>query len=534
MKILNKIILCGLAIVSPLAGCDTEELHDLNINPQALNEVNMNYLFTAAQLGSASGGSEGDNRYIDWRTNIGYCAYWMQHLAAAGSGGLVAGDKYFENVESDSAPWDFGYSGQLKNLAEVLRQTGPGGFEEGKRKNTREASRILRVFLFQRLTDFYGNIPYTEANAGLSGVFLPTYDTQETIYPALLQELEQAAAAISASNPDDGFAAADLMFQGDVSQWKKWANSLMLRMAMRMSDADATTAASYVTKALTTNGGVMTSNDDNVIVPMSETPSLWTNQNGISRAFISGDGGQIRILSKTLIDQLKGTDKASTADDDPRLMIYSEGINATVPITDPLLQEGLPNGLDAGTLDAYTGISNTNVNQTFSSLNVKFLDRSESYMIMNYAEVEFLQAEAKERGIGTVTGTAAEHYNAGVKAAMQMLTLYDASFDVSDPEVNAYLAIYPYTPGAEGLKQIGTQMWLSKFLNWWEAWSDWRRTGFPVLTEINYPGNITGGKIPSRLRYPTTEVAVNGTNMAAGGTGGGENVPTTKVWWDKN
>jgi hypothetical protein len=536
MKILNKIILCALALASPLAGCDTEELHDLNINPNALNEVSMNYLFTAAQLGAASGGSEGDNRYIDWRTNIGYCSYWMQHLANAGAGGLAAGDKYLENVESDNAPWEFMYGGQLKNLNEVIRQTGDGGFEAGMRKNTREASRILRAFLFQRLTDYYGNIPYTQAVKGLeSAIFLPEYDTQEFIYKDLLKELDEAQAAISASNADEGFAAADMYFKGDVTKWKRWANSLMLRMAMRMSVADAATAATYVTKAVA--NGVMTSNADNVWVPMSETPSLWVNQNGISRAFINGDGGQSRLMSKTLIDALMGTDKASAADDDPRLMIYTDGINNST-ITDPLKQMGLPNGLDGGTLDAYYATltppvaSGTNSALVFSGLNLKFLDRSEPYMLMNYAEVEFLQAEAKERNIGTVAGTAKSHYEAGVKAAMQMLTPYDASFTVSDAAVTTYLATYPYTDGSpDALKMIGTQMWLSKFLNWWEAWADYRRTGFPALVEINYPGNISNGKIPTKLRYPTHEVATNSANMEAGGD---ENVPTAKVWWDKN
>jgi len=528
MKILNKIILCALAIISPLAGCDTNELHDLNINPQALNTVNMNFLFTAAQLGAASGGSEGDNRYIDWRTNIGYCSYWMQHLANAGAGGLAAGDKYFENVESDNAPWEFMYGGQLKNLTEVLKQTDAGGFEEGRRKNTREASRILRVFLYQRLTDYYGNIPYTEAEKGLSGIFLPAYDDQESVYKDLLKELDEAAAAISASNADDGFASADLYFKGDITKWKKWAYSLMLRMAMRMSNADPATAANYVGKAA---AGVMTSNADNVVVPMSETPSLWVNQNGISRAFIAGDGGQSRIMSKTLIDVLKGPDKLSTADDDPRLMIYTEGINASTPITDPLKQEGLPNGLDAGTLDAYTGKVNTNVNETFSALNIKFLDRAEPYQLMNYAEVEFLLAEARERNILTSGPTAAEHYNNGVKAAMQMLVLYDASFVINDAQVTTYLANNPYTPGAGGLALIGKELWISRLLNWWEAWSDYRRTGFPALVEVNYPGNITGGKIPTRLRYPSHEVATNSANIEAGGT---ENVLTAKVWWDKN
>lgn len=506
----------------------------MNIHPQALNTVNMNFLFTAAQLGAASGGSEGDNRYIDWRTNIGYCSYWMQHLANSGQGGLASGDKYFENVESDNAPWEFIYGGQLKNLTEVLRQTGEGGFEDGRRKNTREAARILRAFLFQRLTDYYGNIPYTEANSGLEGIFLPAYDTQESIYKDLLKELDEAATAISSSNADDGFASADLYFKGDITKWKRWAYSLMLRMAMRMSNADAATAATYVSKAIA--GGVMQSNADNVWVPMSETPSLWVNQNGISRAFISGDGGQSRIMSKTLIDALMGTDKASTADDDPRLMIYTEGINNGA-VTDPLKQMGLPNGLDAGTLDAYYATLNppiasgTNATLVFSQMNIKFLDRSEPYMLMNYAEVEFLQAEAKERNIGTVSGTAKSHYDAGVRAAMQMLTPYDASFTISDVAVTTYLATYPYIDGGpNALKMIGTQMWLSKFLNWWESWADWRRTGFPTLTEINYPGNISGGKIPTKLRYPSHEVAVNSANMLAGGT---ENLPTAKVWWDK-
>jgi hypothetical protein len=529
MKYISKIMLFTTAMVAPLAGCDTEELQELNINPQALNEVNMNFLFSAAQLGAASGGSEGDNRYIDWRTNIGYCAYWMQHLANAGTGGLGAGDKYFENVESDNAPWEFIYGGQLKNLNEVLKQTGTGGFEEGKKPNTREAARILRAFLFLRLTDYYGNIPYAEALQGIEGVFLPTYTSQQEIYADLLRELEEAGAAISASNPDDGFTASDMYFKGDVNKWKRWANSLMLRMAMRMSSVDASGAASFVNKAIG-GAGVMTSNDDNVWVPMSETPGLWVNQNGISRAFIPGDGGQSRVMSKTLIDQLKGANPASVADDDPRLMIFSEGLNGN---TDPLVQAGMPNGLDVGTLDAYTGIAGSNANILFSLVNMKFLDRNDPYLLMDYAEVEFLLAEAKERAIGSVTGTAKAHYDAGVKAAMQQYVPFDASFTVSDGAVTTYLTTYPYTDGgADALKMIANQLWLNRYLNWWEAWSDYRRTGLPALVEINYSGNITGGHIPSRLRYPSHEVATNSDNITAAGTSPDTHVG--KVWWDNN
>ncbi len=529
---INKLILCAIALVTPLVGCDTDELRDLNINPQALPQVDMNFLFTAAELGAASAGSAGDNRYIDWRTNIGFAAYAIQQLANV-SGGIAPGDKYTDNVESYNAPWEFIYGDQLKNLNEVLIQTGPGGFQEGQKKNTREASRILRAFLFHRLTDYYGNIPYSEALNGIEGNFSPAYDPQQAIYTDLLKELDEAAAAISASNPDEGFAAADLIYDGDIAKWKKWAYSLMLRLAMRVSNVDAAMANEYVTKAVA--GGVFTSNDDNAWVPMSLGPSEWTNQNGISRAFAAGDGGQPSILSNTLVDMLKGANPNDASDDDPRLLILSDGVNGN---KDPLVQRGMPNGLDQGLLDGYVGQVGANPSELFSRINLLMLDDDDPYMLMNYAEVELLMAEAIERGIGTVPGTAQAHYEAGVKAAMQMYAGnsserpygYDPSLTVSDEAVANYLAQYPYGVYEPALEMIGEQLWLSKFFNWWDAWADWRRTGYPELTPVNYPGNVTNGTIPRKLRLPTHEVAVNSDNIAAGATSPDD--PTGRVWWD--
>jgi hypothetical protein len=534
MKHINKIILFTLAVMVPMAGCDTDELHERNIHPQALITVPMEFLFTSAQLGSAAGGSAGDNRYIDWRTNIGLCGYAIQQLSTA-TGGISPGDKYFDNVESYNAPWEFIYGDQLKNLAEVLRQTGPEGFDEGK-ENLRNAARILRVFNFHRLTDYYGNIPYTDALKGITDKkFLPAYDNQQVIYADLLKELDEATGAltplVSTNRDDQAFAAADLFYAGDIDMWKKFGYSIMLRLAMRISNVDAASAATYVGKAVA--GGVFTSNDDNVWVGMDEGPSEWTNQNGISRAFASGDGGQPTTLSKTLIDQLKGPNTGSVSDDDPRLMMFTEGFNGNA---DPLAQRGLPNGLDQSMVNELEGVPDNpgvNVSQTFSQLNEKFLQDDDPYMLMNYAEVEFLLAEAAERSIGGVApATAATHYANGVKAAMQMYTPFDDSFAVSDAAVTAYLAArpYPVTTQDARLEAIGTQMWLSKFLNWWEAWADWRRTQYPTLIPTNYPGNVTGGKIPRKLRIPNQEVATNSGNYASGATT--PDNPTTKVWWD--
>jgi len=531
MKLINKIMITIMAMSIAMMGCDTQELHDLNINPQAVNQIDLNFMFTAGQLGTASGGSAGDNRFIDWRTNIGMTAYLIQQLANAG-GGIAPGDKYTENFESNSAPFEFFYGDALKNFSEVIRQTGPGGYDEGKKLNTRHAARIMRVLNFHRLTDFYGNIPYFNATQGMNGVFFPEYDKQSDIYPDLLRELEEATAALSTSNPDEGFARADLVYKGDIAKWKRFGYSLMLRLAMRVSNVAPQLAGQYVTKAIA--GGVMQTNADNFWVPMSEGPSLWINQNGISRAFFPGDGGQPGFLSETFVNWLKAG--ATTADEvDPRLMIISGGIAtwsavAWNPInTNPLQQKGMPNGYDAAGLEVLLG-GPIDQQTTFSRINYLMLRRGSPYLMMNAAESHFLMAEALERGIGSgITGTAAAHYNAGVRAAMQMYTPFDNSLVVTDAQVDAYLARHPYGVEKPALQMIGEQMWASKFTNWWEAWSDWRRTGYPVLTPTNHPANVTQGQIMRKLRYPAAEVASNA-NFQTGAT-----LPDfylTRVWWD--
>jgi hypothetical protein len=264
-------------------------------------------------------------------------------------------------------------------------------------------------------------------------------------------------------------------------------------------------------------------------------PSQWTDQNGISRAFYPGDGGNQSFLSQTLVDSLKGLNTGSTADDDPRLMIISGGKGIWSPSSfepsdvNPLTQKGMPNGNDQSRLNTLEG-HDVDKDTTYSKINPKMLDLDDPYMLMNYGEVELMLAEAAERGIGGLNPADAKaHYDAGVKASMQMYTIYDASFTVSDGAVTTYLGMAPYTyvSGNRGLQQIGYQYWLNHFLNWWEAWSNWRRTGLPHLTPTDYPGNVTNGTIPQRLMYPDAEAGGN-PNFAAGASA---NDYTTKLWW---
>ena len=139
-------------------------------------------------------------------------------------------------------------------------------------------------------------------------MYFPNYDSQELIYQDLLKELDEATAAIKDPSTIgeevewDAFKRVDVYFNGDLNKWRKWGNSLMLRLAMRVADVKPDWANTYVAKAVA--NGVMQSNDDNVIVRTDVGPSQWTNQNGISRAFVPGDGGQSSLVSKTLVDVL--------------------------------------------------------------------------------------------------------------------------------------------------------------------------------------------------------------------------------------
>jgi hypothetical protein len=536
MKYINKIILVMLVLIISITGCDTDKLHELNINPQAVNEIDLNFLFTNAQIGVATGGVTGDNRYSDWRTNIGFMGPVIQHLATtAGAGGLIGnGDKYTHYFEVLQI-WDFIYGGEVKLFTEILKQTDEGGyaFDPPRYQTTREAARILRAFSYMRIADYFGDAPYSEGNSGIEGIFFPKFDPAQTIYMGELANLADAAAKIG-TGPDDGFSAADNMFQGDITKWKRFAYSIMLRMAMRISEVDLAAANTWVSNAV--DGGVMQNNDDNVWMPMAIGPSEWRNQNGISRALDPGDGGDHSsfYLSETLMNQLQGPNKTSTADDDPRLMIFTGGIGLWTPgvwtpyETDPLLQKGMPNGMEHSDLVAIEGNPDLIEDETYSKMNVLMLDDDDPYQIMNYAEVEFLLAEAAERGIGGVSGGQG-HYEAGVRAAMQQYTPFDASLDVADGAVDAYLATFPYGVTKPALEMIYDQIWINGWFNWWEAWSNWRRTGFPKLVPTSHQANITNGTIPVRLRYPGSEVATNPDNVATGVT---PNEYTTKVWWD--
>ena len=325
----------------------------------------------------------------------------------------------------------------------------------------------------------------------------------------MLNELEVSAAALGSGM--SGFGSADLIFQGDQTKWKKFANSLMLRLALRMSNVDPAGAEQWAVKAI--NGGVMTSNADIAFIQMQTGPTAL-NQSAFGQVFVVDDVS----LSTTLVDALSG---------DPRLPILgARRSDESTAIAD---LQGFPNGLDLTMLAASTGEANED---NYAHPNRMLVTLDAPTVFQTYAEVELLLAEAALKGWGA--GDVQQHYNAGVTAAMKMYeVLYGSAAAVADADIATFLANNPYDV-ANGMEQIATQHWLATFFNEYETYSNWRRTGYPVLVPVNYPGNVTNGTIPRRMTYSTSEQSNNTANYNAAIESQGPDVMTTRMWWDVN
>lgn len=510
-------------------GSCTKDFAKINVNPTSPSIVPLDYIFGQVQLQYA--GSAGDPGYTQWRGNLIYCMPMVQQMASLGT--FYSGDKYLYSATNGASGAYFGtsngegnYPNAVKNMVNLIALS---RVDSVTNVNILSMTRILKVLQMSTMTDLYGDVPYFQAGLGyLGGIYAPPYDKQSAIYPDMLNELDQAAAALNASSHIP--SAADFAYNGDITKWKKFAYSLMLRLGMRLQKVDPATAQTYVGKALA--GGVMTSNADSYMINYQGGPSQSTNpvadDLGPSDKLVRGEvlHGNIQ-WSNTFINAMKSRN-------DPRLGQISSvgqvGVGTGTSLGDTLAahQVGLPNGLDI----APTG---TNINQ-YSVMNIFTYQSSSPLIILTYAEVEFLTAEAIERG--WATGSATTAYQNGQEAALQQMVSYNPSFMQTPASVNAYQTTNPYPAGGtmdQKMNQIGTEKWLlfADTYNGYEAFADWRRTGFPVLTPINYTGNPTNGTIPRRLIYPTEQITLSAAEYQQALTNQGPDLLTTRVWWDK-
>lgn len=494
----TRITVAVAAAAFSATACQTD-LTSLNNNPNSPTSAPASALFTNAVTSSVG-------RWVG-AGQLSGTELFAQHLAQVQ---YVEEDRGRLRTETIDGWFRSAYIGELEDFDKVAAIG-----KANSSPNTSGPAIVMQSWVFQNMTDFWGDIPYSEALKGdLGGSLKPKYDPQKDIYYGLLKSLTDASASMKTGSTDPALGSGDPIYKSDMSKWLKLSNSLRARMAMRISKADAAKAATELTAAFAGPGGVMTSNDDNAKLAW---PGDGIFDNPWSATFSTRDDHRV---SKTLLDTLNALG-------DPRVKIFAQPTKA-----DPTKYVGLQNGLDNVTVTPFFNTTSrvgeifypgSTVYGTFGTSAGK---QTPTY-IMTYAEVEFLKAEAAERGLGGQTG-AAGHYNAGVRASI-------LQWGGSDADADAYLAKpgVAYVAGATGLKQIGLQKWISMFAQGNEAWAEWRRTGNPASVKMGPKAYPDVPEIPRRILYPSNEQTVNAASLSDAITRQGADTYLTRIWWDK-
>ncbi|WP_205509584.1 SusD/RagB family nutrient-binding outer membrane lipoprotein [Longitalea arenae] len=442
------------------------------------------------------------------------------------NGGVLAGANFNQDSRDVTTQplWTAYYQSVIKNTYDALTRAR----DNTVRSNMYHMARIYQSYVFMILTDEYGDIPYTQGGAGLAErVLFPEYDRQQDIYPKIIQELTEAAAALSTTATIE---TGDVLYAGNVAKWKKFAYSLLLRAGMRLSKIDPAKAQATVQAAVA--GGVITDNADNAYIrhDANFTQPIGGTLNGSEAANF--------YLTKPFVDALKSTNDPRLRSIAIRYVGATSGAGQTVAAgtTDPAKQIGMPIGKDNGTVGAAATADGLASFYEYSQVDRRRMVKiSSPVFLVTAAQTNLLLAEARFRGWIT-TGTAEQYFSEGIKAHMDQMAAYDIGSAVSATDRDVYVAANPLMAGNE-LKQINTQYWIASFLNGPEAFANFRRSGYPELTPNPYgqPNNpdVPNGTFIRRLTYPTSELSVNTENVNEAISRQGADKLSTRVWWDK-
>lgn len=475
MKKMKKIIMVGFAIITMISCDDLTELNRDIKNPE---EVPAGALFASAT-----------KDLFDFMTspsvNVNNFRLWAQQWAQT----TYADESNYELVERNvnGAAWNTLYAEVIRDLRDAQKFIEEDDFLSDDVKATQTAmAEVLQVFAYHVLVDLFGDIPYTEA---FGDDVTPAYDDDAAIYNDLVTRLNTAIGNLNGASE---LGSYDLVYGGDTEQWKRFANSLKLRMAIRLAEVNPGLSETMAEEAVAS--GVFTSNDDNfTLVYQGSTPNtnpLWVS--------LVQSGRSDYVAASTLVDPM-------VALDDPRLPYYFEDTF------------GAPPQFVGGVY------GDNNAYNTFSHPGQLQKDPTFPGIIMSYWEVAFLLADAAVRGYD-VGGTPEEFYNAGIEASI----LY---WGGDQGDVAAYLAnpdvAFDTAPGTE-LQRIAFQKWISLYDQGFEAWSTLRLYDYPVVPNAVLSDLPT----PNRYTYPVTEYSLNEENVAAAGSAIGGDALDTRVFWD--
>jgi hypothetical protein len=483
ISIVQLFSMAGITLMM-VSGC-TKKFNSINVNPNAATVVPATNVLARGIINSAS-------VLFSERLDIYYTGSYAGQTAGTGLG------DYEYRVDINNSMWTSMYAAMtdLVDAADIAKNEA--------NTNLYAAALTLKAYDAQKTTDMWGSIPYTEAfHLQDSSILYPKYDNQQTVYTAILAELKEAADIFKAGT--GALGVGDLIFKGDVTKWQKFCNSLRLRVAIRMSLVDPTTAKSVIAEVLgdPTSYPVMVDNSDNAYLwfpGISPDIEYWYQRLGTTTGLYTD---QYR-MNDVLITALKGNN-------DPRLPVYAR-----------LNNNGKYGGYKFGLTQSSDTLNNGN---NTSGIGARFANDPAGFSpFMNCSEVSFIEAEAYQRGL--VTGDAEAAYKNAITLSCTENGIAAGSIAtfLTQPEV-------AWNGGTTtNLQKIYLQKWISLFKQEEEAWSEARRTDVPLMTNIAVSYQASHNRPPFRLAYPDEEKSLN-SNFPS------DVVETdifwgTQVWWD--
>lgn len=511
MKTIRKIkIIVALTLLIQMTSC--LNLTELNVSPNSPVDVSSNYILTYVltntaktykSLGDHKTGVAGASQYNQMGTNDGMPEV-NQYLWTSGSWG--------------------GYYDLLRNVKIINEKS-----ITEKNKLSEAISLTLRAFLYGTLTDLFGDVPYSESMKATEGIYFSKYDDQKDIYKGVLTDLKNAETILG----DPSIAnykissSADVMYGGDAVKWRKFVNSLRLRYSMRLINKKADMSAVGIDLVAEFNSAAalaFTSNSDNAVINYIGT----TADNSAKGGLLNTSNPEYQTKPcKTMVDKLKSYNdprlhrwvipvqtkwdfNATTSSDVTIKNWFGETFTVKIlPTTNTSLDTSFYVGMPANIALFDAQVYNKGTGPAFpqperspyiSYLHPRYRANSDTYIkmdIMMYSEVEFLLAEAAQRG-GYSISDPETHYKNGIVASLNRWGVNDGSngFNFSTYYSNPKVS---YSSATNKLERIIDQKWISSWLTV-EAWFDYRRTGYPVLI----PGPVTqyGAALPLRFIYP--------------------------------
>lgn len=541
----NRFIIFAVAVLFILGGyaCDTERLTDLDDPKYLLTPENsdMSMMFTNLLINHGRGATGADAARVEG----GFVKYYATY-----SNLMQWGGQYQFDQGLNDGKWGV-YTGSLKMA--VALEDYLVKLNSPNQVNNLAMTRIMKVAVIQRLTDFYGDVPVKEAGlAYISDNKNPKYDKQQDIYKYMLETLDAEAQALSTAaalvsynwkGASDAKSVRDIIYAGDMVKWKKFAYSLMLRIAMRASDADAAMAKTYAEKAIA--GGVITANADNWVIKTKDG-TINGEKSPFSTFFEgspSGDPERYMKLGEYFVDFLK-------AKADPRQKVIfggrlNSGITAVTASNmqtywrdvtkwnyDVTQAKGMIHGTNANpapSLAAY--------HQTYTSPNPFLFTMDMPICILAASEMNYLIAEATLKGWATGT-TADAAYSAGVTTSMQFLSGFtglQATQKITAGEITTYITANSLGTGAAAKQRLAEEMWVSLYLNPVESWFNVRRMNLAL------PTNVASSTMPVKYAYVENERSNNLENLTSALIAIGldaavsrETELAKRCWWDVN